>query len=124
MSTMTKRILIIDDDEGILESLQFLLEDAGYEVLTSYDGKICYQNFDGYNPCVILLDYWLPRENGGQITKNLKSRDETKHIPVIIISASYNIKELVEKAGADDFLPKPYDMDTLLSKVRKYASPC
>jgi DNA-binding response OmpR family regulator len=117
---MAKKILVVDDDPGILESLQYLLEDAGYEVITSEDGKICHRNFNGHKPSLILLDYWLPRENGGEITRKLKSRDDTKHIPIIIVSASYNIRELVDVAGADDFIPKPYDMNVLLEKVEKH----
>ena len=58
---MAKKILIVDDNAGILESLQFLLKAAGYEVVTSEDGRICHRNFNGHRPDVILLDYWLPR---------------------------------------------------------------
>lgn len=119
---MSKKILIVDDDAGILESLQLLLEDAGYEVLASNDGKIRHYLSEVHKPNLILMDYWLPQENGGEITKKLKSENDTKHIPVIIISASYNIRELVTEAGADDFLPKPYDMDELLQKVQKYVN--
>lgn len=117
-----KHILVVDDDPGILESLQFLLEDAGYCVAISEDGSV----FRDKSICdqldLILLDYWLPRQNGGEIAKKLKSDIKTAHIPVIMISASYKVKELTKKAGADDFLPKPYDMDVLLGMIEKYTS--
>jgi DNA-binding response OmpR family regulator len=119
---MAKKILIVDDDVGILESLQFLLEYAGYEVSVAEDGGFVDQRLLGSMPDLILLDYWLPRQNGGEITKKLKSNNKTKHIPVIIISASYNIKDLVEQAGADDFVPKPYDINMLLDKVETHVS--
>lgn len=112
------KILIVDDDHAILESMKYLLEYAGYEVKTEEDGSFVDEFWT--KPDLILLDYWLPNQNGGEITKKLKSKEETKHIPIIIISASLNIKELVEKAGADDFLSKPYDMEVLLKKVEKY----
>ena len=119
---MTKRILIVDDDNLILESLRYLLEDEGLAVETCEDGSFINDKkyYNGTKPDLILLDYWLPVENGGDITKKLKRGSETKNIPIIIISASYNIKELVGQAGADDFLPKPYDIEDMLQIVRKH----
>ena len=114
------RVLIVDDDTAIVESLVYVLEGTGYEVTTSEDGNFFKNGFFDSKPDVILLDYWLPGENGGDITRKLKSIQETKDIPVIIISASYNVKELVAKAGADDFLAKPYDIDDILHIVKKH----
>lgn len=121
---MTKRILIVDDDISIVESLKYLLEDSGYQVDTNEDGKFIYKRFNGNKPDLILLDYWLPGENGGDITKKLKTESDTKNIPVIIISASYNIKDLVHEAGADDFLQKPYDIDDVLNTIKKHIANC
>jgi DNA-binding response OmpR family regulator len=119
---MCNKILIIDDDLGIVESTQYLLEYAGYSVRPYLDSTIGLKEIghSGYMPDLILLDYWLPKENGGAITKMLKSRNDTKGIPIIIISASYSVQELTKEAGADDFIAKPFDMDVLLSKVKKY----
>lgn len=117
-----KKILVVDDDTGILESLQFLLEDAGYTVITSEDGSIFENITDSQKVNLILLDYWLPKQNGGEITRRLKSSPNTKDIPIIIISASYNVKKITKEAGADDFIPKPYDMDILLQKIEKHTS--
>src|SRR5919108_5471079 len=97
---MAKKILVVDDDTSIVESLQFLLEDAGYEVMTAEDGRFVNDGWKKKDVNLILLDYWLPQMNGGEITKRLKSHSETKHIPVIIISESYNVKDQVKKAGA------------------------
>lgn len=117
---MAKKILIVDDDYAILESLQFLLEDAGYEVFAFVDGMFMNNINENHMPDLILLDYWLPKQNGGELTKKLKMESMTKKIPIIIISASYNIRELVINAGADDFVSKPYDIDTLLALMKKY----
>lgn len=119
---MTKRILIVDDDASIVESLKFLLEDEGFNVETREDGSFVREKryTNGMKPDLILLDYWLPGENGGDITRTLKKKIETKNIPVIIISASYNIKEQVFQAGADDFLQKPYDIDDILQIIDKH----
>lgn len=117
-----KTILVVDDDPGILESLQLLLEDAGYRVVTSPDGSIFRNSFNSHRPDLILLDYWLPLQNGGEITKKLKKDDYTKDIPVVIISASYNIKDIVHDVGADDFVPKPYDINDLIRKIEVHTN--
>ncbi len=117
---MTKRILVVDDDNSIVECLRYLLEEAGFLVDTCADGSFVGKKLNGTRPDLILLDYWLPGENGGDITKKLKRKSETKHIPVIVISANYNVKERVYKAGADDFLPKPFDIYDMLNTVKKH----
>lgn len=117
---MSKKVLIVDDDPAIVESLQFVLEDFGFEVTTAEDGTFTNKKFFERKPDIILLDYWLPGENGGEITRRLKMKTHTKNIPIIIISASYNIKEVVIKAGADDFLAKPYNINDLLQIVNKH----
>lgn len=120
LNGIKKKILVVEDNEAIAESLQYLLQAYGYDVRIAENAD--FLNDDTYkdNLGLILLDYWLPKKNGGEITRFLKSNDQTKHIPVVIISASYNIRELVIKAGADDFIPKPYDMNFLLSKIAHY----
>jgi len=117
---MTKTILVVDDDIAIVEGLQYLLEDAGYTVNTCEDGSFVYKKFNGCKPDLILLDYMLSGENGGDITKKLKRKHDMKNIPVIIISASHNIKDRVIQAGADDFIPKPYDIYDLLDTIQRH----
>ena len=117
---MTKRILVVDDDVPIVEGLTYLLEDAGYIVETCTDGSFIYKKYNSNKPDLILLDYMLPGENGGDLTRKLKSKNNTKNIPVIIISASHNIEENVFRAGADDFIPKPYDIYELLDTIERH----
>lgn len=117
---MNKRILVVDDDLSIMESLKYLLEDSGFIVDMYQDSKLFNKWFSKSKPDLILLDYWLPGENGSEITKKLKKSSETQNIPVIIISASYNIKKLVYEAGADDFLQKPYDIEVILQMIEKH----
>ncbi|KKQ66991.1 MAG: Response regulator receiver protein [Candidatus Daviesbacteria bacterium GW2011_GWA2_38_24] len=117
-----KKILVIEDDPGILESLKMVLELSGYYVIVAEDGQIIERGFDGRRPDLILMDYWLPIRNGGEITKGLKNTEGTKNIPVIIISASLNIRDIVKECGADDFIPKPYDLNELLYKIERYTA--
>ena len=117
-----KKILVIEDDPGILESLKMVLELSGYYVIVAEDGQIIERGFDGRRPDLILMDYWLPIRNGGEIAKGLKNTEGTKNIPVIIISASLNIRDIVKECGADDFIPKPYDLNELLYKIERYTA--
>ncbi len=71
-------------------------------------------------PDALLLDVWMSGQDGREICKFLKNRSNTKHIPIIMISASKDVAASVKAAGADDFLTKPFEMDELIKKVKKY----
>lgn len=118
--TDLKKILIVDDDQSIVESLHFVLEDSGYMVDSFDSGRHLDSSFKKYKPDLILMDYLLPGENGCQLTKKIKQKKEVRDIPVIIMSASYNIQEKVESSGADGFLAKPYDIDQLLETIERH----
>jgi DNA-binding response OmpR family regulator len=113
------KIMVADDDPAIVDALQILLEDEGYDVTTTVNGdKISRMN--GSRPDLLLLDIWMSGVNGGDICKQLKCTDDTKDIPVIMISANRDTEMIAKQSGADDFLLKPFDVDELLEKVQKY----
>lgn len=114
-----KKILIADDDPAILEALSMMLEDEGYEVLTTVDGATVGMMFEE-QPNLLLLDIWMSGQDGRDICKALKAQDTTRHIPVIMVSANRDTKEIAEKAGADDFITKPFDRDFLLAKIEEH----
>ncbi len=116
-----KTILIAEDDTSILEAMQIMLEDAGYEVATTVDGQAI-RDMQDELPDVILLDIWMSGIDGTGICHNLKSQDHTKHIPIILCSANRDTKKLAKACGADDFLAKPFEMLDLLGKIEKYTS--
>lgn len=122
MEQQVKQILVVDDDPDILEAIQFMLEDAGYEVTTSVKGEYAenLRDTNGGLPDVIVLDVLLSGKDGRLICQKLKSQQETKHIPIIMISAHPNAKQSVAAVGADDFVAKPFDMDDLLAKIAKH----
>ena len=122
MEQQAKKILVVDDDPDILDALQFMLEDAGYEVKTTEKGEYA-ENLHDTNsglPDVIILDVLLSGKDGRLICQKLKSQEETKRIPIIMISAHPNAKQSVTAVGADDFIAKPFDMDELLAKIAQY----
>jgi DNA-binding response OmpR family regulator len=113
------KILIADDDPGILDALTMMLEDAGYEVKTTTDGKAV-QNIYGKLPDLVLLDIWMSGMDGKEICKHLKSQEVTKHIPIIMISANKDTQKIALECGADDFIAKPFQMKNLLQKIAQY----
>jgi DNA-binding response OmpR family regulator len=118
MSQRQKKIMIADDDPGIVDAVEMLLEFEGYEVTSTVDGSTVLDTKDEL-PDLVLLDIWMSGEDGRDICRRLKSEPRTKNIPVIMISASRDIKASAMAAGADDFLAKPFEMDALLEKIER-----
>jgi len=116
---MDKQILVVDDDPDILDALQFVLESENYYVKTTPKGEDA-ENLRTNLPALILLDVLLSGKDGRVICQKLKNRKETKHIPIIMISAHPSAKQSIKKVGADDFLAKPFHVETLLKTIRKY----
>jgi DNA-binding response OmpR family regulator len=115
-----KQIAVVDDDPDILDAIQFVLEDAGYDVVTSPKGEYA-ENLPNQSklPDLLILDMLLSGKDGRVICQKLKNQRETQHMPILMISAHPSAKEAVAQVGADDFLPKPFDINTLLEKVDK-----
>jgi DNA-binding response OmpR family regulator len=114
-----KKILVADDNPAILDSLKIMLEDAGYEVETTEDGAVA-QNIKKPLPDLLLLDVWMSGIDGRDVCMRLKSDDETKQIPIILMSATKDIAKIAYNAGADDYISKPFQMDHLLETVSRH----
>ncbi len=118
------RILAVDDDIDILEVLQFILEDSGYEVETLSDGHYLLDTIRKKTPDLILLDVMLGSMDGRELCKEVKKQDSTHDIPVILISASHNISNAMNQVGApNDFISKPFDINNLLAKIKNQLRP-
>lgn len=116
---MNKTILVADDDPAILDATKLILELEGYTVRTTVDGATVAIMFEE-PPHLLLLDIWMSGQSGIDICKALKAQDSTRHIPIIMVSASRDVADDAKQAGADDFLTKPYEMKTLLELVKKH----
>ncbi len=121
MNPPSKKIMIADDDPGIVDAIEMLLEFEGYEVTSTIDGSTVL-DMKLELPDLLLLDIWMSGEDGRDICKKLKQSQQTKNIPVIMVSASKDIKESALAAGADDFLAKPFEMNDLLGKIKRLTS--
>ena len=114
-----QRILAVDDDKDLLEVLQFILEDSGYEVDTLSDGKYLFDRISEHVPDLILLDIMLGNLDGRQLCKEVKTKEETHDIPVILVSASHNVSGALNQNGAPNaFLEKPFNIGELLNIIR------
>ena len=115
-----QRILAVDDDRDILDVLQFILEDSGYEVETLSDGTHLMEKIKERHPDLILLDIMLGNMDGRTLCKNMKSIQETQKIPVILISASHDVSGSMHQTGAPNaFIAKPFDINVLLNTIKK-----
>jgi len=120
---MAKKILVIEDDKDIRETITYALEDQLFEVVSSEDAGIL-KSLHHIKPDLILLDNWLTDwksdANGQQISKELKSDPNTSHIPIIIVSAVSNVQEIAEAGQANGYLKKPFDLTDLIAIVEKH----
>jgi two-component system alkaline phosphatase synthesis response regulator PhoP len=120
---MAKKILVIEDDKDIRDTIVYVLEEEQYEVIASDNARIL-KKLSDVEPDLILLDNWLTDwtsdANGQQLSKELKNDPATGHIPIIIISAVNNLKEIAETGQADGYLKKPFDLTELVDIVKKH----
>ncbi|GAB2697300.1 hypothetical protein GCM10027037_21680 [Mucilaginibacter koreensis] len=120
---MARKVLLIEDDRDIRDTIVYALEDAGMEVIASDNARIL-KSLNEIKPDLILLDNWLTDwksdANGQQISKELKSNPATQHIPVIIVSAVSNIQEITKAGLADGYIKKPFELDDLVRVVNQH----
>jgi len=114
-------ILVIDDDPDILDAIRLLLEDEGYAVKTSDKGEYAESLHDenGGLPDLIILDILLSGKDGRTICRKLKARADTRHIPIILLSAHPDAARSAAEVGADAYLAKPFHIDDLLAEVAR-----
>jgi CheY-like chemotaxis protein len=121
MVIVKKKILVADDNPAILDAIKIMLGDEGYEVETTEDGMVA-QNMKKPFPDLLLLDVWMSGVDGKDVCKKLKNANATKHIPVILISATKNIEQITKDSKADGFVSKPFQMSHLLEVVAMHVN--
>jgi two-component system alkaline phosphatase synthesis response regulator PhoP len=117
-----KKILVVDDEVDLVETIRFPLETEGFNVLVAYNGEDALNMARTENPDLILLDIMLPKLDGYKVCRLLKFDERYKNIPIIMLTARAQEKDRIigMETGANEYITKPFDMDKLLEKVKAY----
>jgi DNA-binding response OmpR family regulator len=112
-----KKVLIVDDDRDLLLGLKTLLSYKGYNIRTTENGSLAPKITLTFRPDIIILDVHLRDSDGCTICNSLKSDVSTSHIPILMISADAEMKEIMNGCRADGFLPKPIRLVSLFCQL-------
>ena len=113
-------IYVVEDDESIREIETIALKNSGHEVIGFSDTTTFLKRTEAIIPDLVLLDIMLPDLNGNEIVKKLKERQETKEIPIIMVTAKTTEIDLIKSldGGADDYIKKPFSVMELITRVK------
>jgi DNA-binding response OmpR family regulator len=118
---MTKTVLIVDDEPNIVISLEFLMEQAGYQVKLASNGEEALKAVAEFTPDLVLLDVMLPLKNGFEVCQKIRENPAWKDIKVIMLSAKGRDLEVSKgmALGADVYITKPFSTEKLLAQVKQ-----
>ena len=116
---MKKKVLIFDDDADILEVCAILLGDNGFETYTQTNCDDVLQILDHVLPDVVLMDNKIPPNGGIPASRMIRASAEFGKLPIVFFSANQEVARLAEEAGADNYIEKPFDLDTLVRVLRQ-----
>jgi CheY-like chemotaxis protein len=106
---MSKRVLVVDDDENTVKFLSVALRENGYEPISAYDGEEGFKRVEDSQPDLILLDVMMPKRTGFVLFKQLRRNEKYKDIPVIMLTAVADVLEEDESHAGDDTFERPFD---------------
>lgn len=114
------RVLVVDDHPQNVELLEAYLVPEGYDVVTAYDGVEALERVEEGAPDIVLLDVMMPRMDGYEVCRKMKEDEETRFIPIVMVTALKELDDKIEsiEAGADDFLTKPIVKIELLTRIK------
>lgn len=117
-----KNILVIEDVEDHLEIVKLILEQHGYNILVATTGLEGLNTTKNCHPDLIILDVVLPEMNGYEVCKAIKSSEDTKDIPIIMLSVRSNPEDIeaAYAAGANKYITKPFNLEDLINEVKKF----
>lgn len=121
---MPTRVLIAEDEPNIVESLSFVLEREGFAVRAVLDGEAALRELRTEAPDLLILDLMLPKMNGFEVLKALKSDPVLASIPVIVLTAKGQAQDrrMIEEIGAEGFMTKPFSNREIAERVRQLAA--
>ena len=119
-----KKVLVVEDEESLLKLQSILLTIRGYTVEGAMDGQAALEAVETMNPDLILLDIMLPKIDGLEVCRQVKTNVATRHIPIIMLTAKKSKEDLVmgEQAGADMYITKPYKLSMVIENIQRLLS--
>jgi two-component system cell cycle response regulator DivK len=122
MNDYSKKILIVDDNEDSRDLVVKVLKNRGYQIVEAVDGEDALEKAESENPDIILLDISIPKLDGYEVTRRLKSREKFKNIPIIALTAHAmkGDKEKALQAGYDGYISKPISVHELPEQIKSY----
>ncbi|MBI5700325.1 response regulator [Candidatus Saganbacteria bacterium] len=119
---MAKKILVVDDESLLVEMIKMRLEANSYEVECAFDGEEAYAKAIGGKPDLIILDLMLPKMDGFEVCRKIKSDEAFKKIPIIMLSARAqdSDKQKGKEVGGDGYIVKPFESQELLDKIKGF----
>lgn len=118
---MTKRVLIVEDEEAVRELEKFILEQHGYEVTEARDGLEGLAKAEFRRPDLILLDLMMPDVSGGRMYDEMKEHPATAGIPIVVVTGKPDAHEMFDdEIGADNVIMKPFEAEGLLARIRHH----
>ena len=116
-----KKILIVDDEAHIVELVRVCLEDTEYDIIEAYDGEEALEKARAEQPHLILLDIMLPKKDGYEVCRELKTDEATGNIPVVMLTAKGQEVDKVKgfQSGADSYMTKPFSPLRLLTELEE-----
>ncbi len=117
------RILVVDDEPDIVETIRFVLESRGHKVIEARDGMEALDRARNMSPDIIFLDVMMPKLDGYKVCRMLKFDSQYRNIPIILLTARAGSRDISmgEEVGADEYLTKPFDIEKVVSLVEKLA---
>jgi len=120
---LRKKVLVVDDDAGLQDLLQAILELEDHEVIIAENGLVALEKIEQVKPDLIFLDLMMPYMDGLAFTKELERRGLRSSIPIIVLTSDVRAQTTLEYKGFDSYLTKPFDLRRFLDEMRKLLAP-
>ena len=116
---MARKVLIADDEENIVIALEYVLREGGYETRIARNGDEALEMVEAFSPDLVLLDVMMPRRSGYQVCESMRSREDWRHIKIVMLSAKGRSAEVSKgvSLGADLYITKPFSNRDLMASI-------
>lgn len=120
---MGKRVLVVDDSAAVRQSVAYILDQEGYEIVQTGDGKDALTKLDGQMFHLVITDVNMPNMDGIELTRQIRTLDTYKFVPIVILTTESQQEKMNsgKEAGATGWIVKPFDSDKLLQVVKRLA---